>query len=204
MTKVVLHGILAQEFKKTFNLSINRPKEVFEAIECNCKNFRNRIVDLANQGIHFSLLINGKKITTVEELSIGLEDQQIDIVPLICGQGGAFVAGVIIAAKAVGAFIAANASFFIGIGMMALQMALAPKPEMKRPESTVSSAKQSFTFSSKANVAEQGIPVPVGYGRLRVGSVIIQSTVRSYPQSFEKDLSLASDGQVQNNNKFSQ
>jgi predicted phage tail protein len=88
--------------------------------------------------------------------------------------------------------------------MMGLQMALAPKPKMERPSSDVNSAKQSFLFSSKANIAEQGIPVPVGYGRLRVGSAVIQSTIKSYPQAFEKENALRSDGQALNNNRPSQ
>jgi len=85
--------------------------------------------------------------------------------------------------------------------MMGIQMMLAPKPKMDRPESVVNSAKQSFLFSSKANIAEQGIPVPVGYGRLRVGSAVIQSTIKSYPQGFEKEIALESDGQSINNDR---
>jgi predicted phage tail protein len=66
----------------------------------------------------------------------------------------------------------------------------------------VNSAKESFLFSSKANTSEQGIPVPVGYGRLRVGSAMIQSTIKSYPQAFEKEIALKSDGQSINNNRL--
>ena len=217
MTQVTLHGILAKEFKKTFSLSIKRPKEVFDAISCAHSNFRNRIVELANQGIHFALLVDGKKMVTMEELSAVSSNQQIDIVPLVCGAGKA---GAIIAIIAIGV-LTAGAGFAIGAGMLAgsaalgttlvnigvgvalmgLQMALAPKPKMERPSSDVNSAKQSFLFSSKANIAEQGIPVPVGYGRLRVGSAVIQSTIKSYPQAFEKEKALRSDGQALNNNR---
>ena len=116
-------------------------------------------------------------------------------------------AGLAIGAVAVaGGFAAAAGSTLVsvgvGIAMMGLQMALAPKPKMERPSADVNSAKQSFIFSSKANVAEQGIPVPVGYGRLRVGSAVIQSTIKSYPQAFEKENSLASDGQIQTNDRL--
>ena len=222
MTQVTLHGILAKEFRKTFSLAIKRPKEVFDAISCAHSNFRNRLFELSNQGIHFSLLIDGKKITHVEELSIASEDKQIDIVPII-GGSGAVAIGVIGAGLAsvggairtsavlvglagtAGAAAIGSAITYLGVGLMlmAVQMALAPKPEMQRPSSDVNSAKQSFLFSSKANVAEQGIPVPVGYGRLRVGSAVIQSTIKSYPQAFEKENSLFSDGQALNNDRTS-
>jgi predicted phage tail protein len=224
MMNVTLHGILAKEFKKAFCLEIKRPKEVFDAISCSYGNFRNRIVELAHQGIHFVLLVDGKKITTMEELSIASDNQQIDIVPLVCGAGRAGMAIAVIALGvltagagfAIGAgmgaaFLGSSAglvgqslvSIGVGIAMMGIQMALAPKPKMDRPSADVNSAKQSFLFSSKANTAEQGIPVPVGYGRLRVGSAVIQSTIKSYPQAFEKENSLFVDGQSRNNDRNS-
>ena len=220
MTQVILHGILAKEFKKTFELAIKRPKEVFDAISCSHSNFRNRMVELANQGIYFALLVDGKKMTTIEELSIVSDNQKIDIVPLICGAGkaGAMIAIIAIGILTAGAGFAIGLTTSVGLGMtgatlvnigvgialMGLQMALAPKPKMDRPSADVNSAKQSFIFSSKANVAEQGIPVPVGYGKLRVGSAIIQSTIKSYPQAFEKENSLNSNGgQIETNNKLS-
>lgn len=209
MTQVTLHGILAKEFKKTFSLAIKRPKEVFDAISCTHNNFRHRIVELANQGVHFTLLVDGKKMTTIEDLSIVSDNQQIDIIPLVCGAGkaGAIIAVIALGILTGGAGIVLSMSFLTNIGvglvMMGIQMALAPKPKMDRPSADVNSAKQSFLFSSKANVAEQGIPVPVGYGRLRVGSAVIQSTIKSYPQAFEKENSLFSDGQALNNDRTS-
>jgi predicted phage tail protein len=204
MTQVILHGILAKEFRKSFSLAVKRPKEVFDAISCAHSNFRNRIVELSNQGVHFILLVDGKKMTSMEELSTILNNQKIDIVPLICGHGiAAIIPLVVKGIAAVGAFAAQNAlltSLVVSAAMMGVQMMLSPKPKMERPESVVNGAKQSFLFSSKANVAEQGIPVPVGYGRLRVGSAVIQSTIKSYPQGFEKEIALKSDGGQSFNN----
>lgn len=199
MTKITLHGILAKEFKKTFNLAIKKPREVFDAISCSHENFRNRIVELANQGIHFTLLVDGKKLSTMEELSIAANYEKIDIVPLVCGAGKVLgvilmVVGAVLMATGVGGPLGA-VLFSTGLSMV-----LAPKPKVERPKSDVSGAKESFIFSSKANISEQGIPVPVGYGRLRVGSAVIQSTIKSYPISFDKGSSLNTNGQSINNN----
>lgn len=204
MTQVVLHGILAKEFRKSFSLAIKRPKEVFDAISCAHGNFRNRIVELSNQGIHFALLVDGKKMTTIEDASISSGAQKIDIVPVVYGAGpvALLIVGAAVMIGGAALEIGMLVTLGMGLAMMGLQMMLAPKPEMQRPESTVNSAKQSFIFSSKANVAEQGIPVPVGYGRLRVGSAVIQSTIKSYPQGFEKQIALKSDGQSLNNDRL--
>lgn len=193
MTKVVLHGILGKEFKKTFNFLIKRPKDVFEAISCSHSNFRHRVTELAKQGIHFTLLMDGKKMNSNEEFSQDINAERIDIVPLILGAGDSLneiVGAVLIVIGTVISFMG-NPQIGIPIAMAGLQIMLMPDPpKLPRPQADVSAAKQSFIFSSKANTTEQGIPVPVGYGRLRVGSAVIQSTVKSYPQSFSKETSL--------------
>jgi predicted phage tail protein len=216
MTSINVHGILAKEFRSHFEFSISRPQEVFDAIASACPRFRNRLVELANQGIHYALLLDGEKIKSIDDLCISKNYQTIDLIPAICGAGSS---GGIIALIAVGVltagvgFAAAGATagilgslagvagtlktVGIGLALMGLQSALAPKPNMGRPSSDVSAAKQSFNFSSKANKAEQGIPVPVGYGRLRVGSVVVQSSVKSYPQAYkiEDSIDTASGGE---------
>lgn len=209
MTIINIHGILGHEFKSVLKLSINKSKEVIDAISCSYPLFRHRINELSQQGIQYSMLVDGEALKTMEQLSIKRSPKVIDIIPTICGSG-AVVAAVGAAALVGSAFVgtatvlgttltwAAVLSqagvMLLGIG---LQMALAPKPDMKRQESTVSGAKQSFMIASKANTIEQGVPVPVGYGRLRVGSAIIQSTVKSYPQNYSAVDALA--GSLDNN-----
>jgi hypothetical protein len=69
---------------------------------------------------------------------------------------------------------------------MGLQMLLAPKPDDAAPISASTKAlSESFSFSNKVNVASQGSAVPVGYGRLKVSSQVIQMSVKSYPQNQE-------------------
>jgi hypothetical protein len=51
-------------------------------------------------------------------------------------------------------------------------------------ESTVSGDGKSLMFSSsQVNLAAQGSPLPIGYGRLKVGSSVIQSSMKSLPQT---------------------
>lgn len=184
MTSIHLHGILAKEFGKEMVLNIRKPKEIFNAIDCNKPNFIKRVFDLAKEGIHYSIIVDGQNIKEMTELSVSKQCNRIDIVPAIVGAGPAIaiigLVALIAGTVAEMALVATLGSMLLGIG---LQMMLAPKPKPEqRPEATVSGLQDSFVFSSKANLAQQGIPVPVGYGRLRVGSAIIQSTIKSYPQ----------------------
>jgi predicted phage tail protein len=100
-------------------------------------------------------------------------------------------------ATAAGAFfittLAGNALVAGIVGSLALtavsiglQMLLAPKPDAPAPISASTKAlAESFAFSNKVNVANQGVAVPLGYGRLKVASQVIQFSVKSYPQNQE-------------------
>jgi len=194
MTKVRLHGILAKEFGEFFSFKLGKAKDVIRAIDANKKNFIKRISDLGKQGFNYTLVVDGKKVSELSEIEIKKEHKSIEIVPMIAGSG--VVAATIITTVA---SVALTTAFTLGIisplafalGSIAiavvgigLQMLLAPKPDAGPPISATTKAfSESFDFSNKANVATQGTPVPVGYGRLKVGSQVVQYSVKSFPQT---------------------
>lgn len=194
MTTITLHGILAKEFGESFRMKIYKAANVVKAIDVNRRNFNKRIFELSREGLNYTMIVDGKKITELEELNIQKEPQEIHLVPLVIGSGGAVIVGGIatvlgagagFASAGVGLFLANVATGLIVTAVsMGLQMMLAPKPD-GGPEisATTKALSESFAFSNKANVASQGSPVPVGYGRLKVGSQLIQMSVKSYPRN---------------------
>jgi predicted phage tail protein len=192
MTSITLHGILAKEFGESFKMKIYKAANVIKAIDVNRKNFNKRIFELSREGFNYTMIVDGKKITELEELNIQREPQEIHLVPLIMGSGGVIIAGAIFGAAAVTAggvagFVAGAINMvIISVVSMGLQMLLAPKPEAPAPISASTKAmSESFAFSNKVNVATQGVPVPIGYGRLKVPSQVIQMSIKSYPQNQE-------------------
>jgi predicted phage tail protein len=66
----------------------------------------------------------------------------------------------------------------IGIGLVLLGVAqvLSPQPQFSKLGELEESAElESFTFSNVVNTSKQGLPVPIAYGRVFVGSAIISS-----------------------------
>ena len=200
MTQIRLHGILAKEFGEFFSFKLGKAKDVIRAIDANKKNFIKRINDLAKEGFNYTLVVDGKKVSDLSEVEIKKEHSNIEIVPMIAGSGvdpitvgllimklaGAAAPGVTAAGLVGGMKLAAftiGTLALTGISM-GLQMLLAPKPDAGPPiSSTTKAFSESFSFANKANTASQGTPVPVGYGRLKVGSQVVQFSVKSYPQS---------------------
>jgi len=206
MTSITLHGILAKEFGENFKMKIYKAVNVIKAIDVNRKNFNKRIFELSREGFNYTMIVDGKKITELEELNIQREPQEIHLVPLIMGSGGVIIAGAIFGASAVAAggvagFVAGAINMvIISVVSMGLQMLLAPKPEAPAPISASTKAlTESFAFSNKANLATQGSPVPIGYGRLKVGAQVVQMTIKSYQQNQDSTSSMQQNAYIDTN-----
>jgi predicted phage tail protein len=182
MTKVNLHGLLAFEFGKSMEFFIRKPKDVFQAIDVNRKGFYNRIIELAKDGYQYSIVIDGKDLKDLKELEIKKQPETIDLVPAIVGTGSG---GFLVALGAIAMFVPGLQGIGIALIGMGVSMMLAPKPTpLEAPKAAVGTASalnQSFYFSNTANLTQQGSAVPVGYGRLKIGSLVIQVTQTSYP-----------------------
>lgn len=166
MTTVRLHGILGKEYGKSFRMELSRPRDVVRAIDASRDGFRRRLVDLQKSGLNYDILVNRKRVGAQEFLS-NRNPSEIDIVPLISGRGEL-------------------AMFIFMVITTVVQYALMDPGVIEGGEATVAGGAESLIFQGgAANVASQGDPLPIGYGRLRVGSNIIQSSVRSIPQTIQ-------------------
>tara|TARA_R110002051_G_scaffold322705_2_gene413888 strand:+ start:263 stop:880 length:618 start_codon:yes stop_codon:yes gene_type:complete len=176
MTTVKLHGILAREYGESFKLDIENPQTILKALDCNRVGFIARLIQLQKEGLAYDIIVNKKRIEDGTEMERLLFPQTIDLVPAIAGSG---ILGAIFSVFAGGGIIA---NIALALVFAAVTYALSPKPEQQSLEIDAAGSKTSLIFSNIANVASQGAAVPLGYGRLKVGSQVIQATIKSYPQ----------------------
>jgi predicted phage tail protein len=183
MTIVRLHGLLGREYGNRFRLNIKNPKNVLDAIECNRRGFIKRVTDLQKEGFGYDIIVNKKTITSGEEMESFESPSTIDLVPIIGGSSGAELLWIF-------------EKLLVAVFFAAITYALTPKPEVEALETEASLSQQSLIFSNRANIAAQGSPVPVGYGRLLVGTHVIQATIRSYPQFIDPE-AILTDGALE-------
>ena len=164
-----MHGILGAEYGKYFLMEVGNSRNVLKAIDANKKGFIKRVIDLQREGLMYDIIINKKRITRGEEMDAFKNPACIDIVPNICGTGAGVGAAIF---KAVA----------MAVVSAAISYALTPKQDTAALEVTAAASKQSFIFSNIVNVASQGAPMPLGYGRLKVWSQVIQASIKSFPQ----------------------
>ena len=95
--------------------------------------------------------------------------QEIDFVPFIVGAGPA---------------VPILKAIAIALASAVIQYALTDPGTIDGGETTIGSDSKSLLFSSSIiNLTAQGSPLPIGYGRLKVGSSVIQSSMKSIPQT---------------------
>jgi predicted phage tail protein len=179
MTTIRLHGILAKEYTDIFTMEIGKPSSVFNAIDCNRKGFLKRVIELQKEGFIYDIIVNKNRITDGYQMDTMKNPDTIDLVPVIVGSGP--IAGFLFGAKSLMGMMAGS------LVLSGISYALSPKPDTQdqRVSATAEASKSSFVFGGSVNTASQGTPVPIGYGRLKVGSKVIQATVKSFPQNQE-------------------
>lgn len=184
MTKVFLHGKLARDYGKEFCYELSSVSEVFSALNANKKGFKQRVVEDAKRGLFYDIIIDGIQVDEPEELnSMENMPEEIHIVPTISGAITGIIAGI-------GAALASISwgSVIVGIGKMILfsvvggliSSMFAPKAD--KPQQSIveaSAGLNSYYFGGRLNRAQQGQPVPVVYGSLKVGSYIVQAGIRN-------------------------
>lgn len=175
LTRVHLEGSL-KRYGKHYDLAIDRPAEAVTALSVQIKGFRQAIE--AGQWIVF----NDDRDIGEDELNMRA-GRSIRIVPAPTGAGGKsgifqVILGITLVAVAfmLPATAPAILSSFlttVGTGLILSGVASMFTPTVKGPETE--EERKSFLFGSTTNVTTAGDPIPVVYGRLRVGSLVVSS-----------------------------
>jgi len=189
MVNVRFYGSLKQ-FGSEFRLDCQTTAEIVQALTSQIPKLRQFI----QQGL-FTVRV-GRDYFDNRYLEQGLshklkDDATVHFTPVLKGskRGGLFgvIAGVAIIAGAIvlgplAGIISTNAAWIVGsVGASLLlggvaQM-LTKMPEMKM--GTEKEKKQSTAFSNLSNMTAQGKSMPLAYGRMRVGSLIISQGVET-------------------------
>ncbi len=157
MINIEFKGILAKKLGKKWDLQVSSVLEIFQAIEANNSEINNLFVDLQNFCTHFIVFINGKIMPPhLLNSKILKNNSEVKIVPVVQGGGVSVVL------------------FIIGLAFTALSMVLAKSMSPKSPKDVSTS---SAVLGQVRNVVNRNIVVPLGYGRMRVGSAVVSNNI---------------------------
>lgn len=166
MTEIHLHGILGKKYGRLHKFAVKEPRDVIRALEANHEDFQKDLKDLLKKNIVYTIVadnqwVQGNSFTKIKKIN------KIDFVPTIIGSTVVQIILLVISvASAVYSYVQAGKQQY---------------PQIPGAEMTSSASSKSLSFSNRENITEQGNPVPLVYGRLKVGSFVIQSAVKSFP-----------------------
>lgn len=187
MRTVKLLGELGKKFGKQFKLDVKNPAEAVRALIANFPELEKHLMESEKRGIGYRVLV-GKNIQQVEDLNNPSGKQVIKFVPVVMGSKSGGMFGVIVGAVLITAGVVGNIMYpgnpvspyliNAGVAMViggVIQM-LAPVPKAPKDEDRPDN-KPSYVFNGAVNTTAQGYPVPVGYGRMIVGSAVISAGI---------------------------
>lgn len=192
MRKVILQGTLGDKFGSYWEIDANTYQEIFACIEANYPSFRKELIDIAEAGGDLDIQ-SGEKFLEVEEMFYPVDSETIIITPLPAGakSGGAKIAAAIaivvlafVISPVVGTFAAAAAgqvglTYFAltAAFLLAANLALTGIAQLLAPDPSVDTNDQDYLFSGPENTVAAGSVVPVLFGEMIVGGVVISSGI---------------------------
>ena len=191
MVTVKLYGHLGRLFGKSHTLAISSPIEAVRALQANFPEFRKQ---LQNQSIlGYKLIIDNKDRSGNEYLKYTV-NKELKIIPILKGAGGnnqgwvQIVIAIIIVlvawyAPTLGLNLTSSqtTSMYMMAASMALNgvAALLYRPPDMNGISNATSAEENkgYHFDGPMNLSRAGSPVPLAYGRILAGSIIIHAGI---------------------------
>ncbi|OPB16101.1 phage tail protein [Pseudomonas fluorescens] len=192
LTTIKLYGQLRQ-FGKVYHLAVRSPAEAIKALCVQISGLERFISNAKSRGLEFAVF-RGKKNIGAKELAYqGTGD--IIISPVIVGskRGGILQTVVGVVLLAVGAVLTYASGgtatpFTSGMMMMGASLALGGVIQMLSPQAgglKTSAAPENvpgYAFGSAKNTTASGNPVPLCYGKRRVGGAIISAAIYAEDQ----------------------
>ncbi|EIV2909704.1 tail assembly protein [Citrobacter braakii] len=190
MTTIKLSGPMIALFGREHQRVISTPREVFRALSVTLPGFEKYMNTSKARGQTFAIFVDKKNITE-DDLDFPSCGRTIRIVPVIMGSKRAGVLQTILGAvlvvvgvlgstigQAWGGGVWGPAAWKIGAAMMVGGVAqmLSPQPSGLASKQSADN-RASYAFGGVTNTAAQGYPVPLLYGRRRIGGAIISAGI---------------------------
>lgn len=186
MTRIELGGVLGKTYGRSHLRLIRTTSEAINALTKTIDGFEKFLNTSKARGLTYAVFKDKKNIG-VDDFGFPVTGEVIRIAPVVIGSKKAGVLQTVLGAVlvAVGAVLSftpwAAASPFLykfGAAMMlggVVQM-LSPQPSGIASKQSADN-RASYAFGGVTNTAAQGYPVPLLYGRRRIGGAIISAGI---------------------------
>jgi predicted phage tail protein len=210
MTIIRLHGILAKKFGSVIKLHIGNLNQIISALDSIKTGFRKEINRISQEGGHYCIERDSDSVVHILPFLCGFKGGFLTILLIVAivvivvvitvvtlGTGGLAASTLLTGATAGGSFTALSVATFlafqIALGVLISVLTYKePKEATLKVEASVGGASggteavgKSYTFSNLNNAEAQGVSIPLGYGKMRIGSRVINVSIKDYPTNYK-------------------
>ena len=189
MTRIELGGALGKTFGRVHDRLIRTTAEAIIALSKTICGFEQYLNTSKNRGLTYAVF-KGKRNIGKDDLCFPVTGEVIRIIPVVIGSKKAGLlqtvlgAVLVVVGVAVG-YLSGGTLSAVGYGAAKLgaAMMLGGVVQMLSPQPAGLASKQdaenraSYAFGGVTNTAAQGNPVPLLYGRRRIGGAIISAGI---------------------------
>ncbi|THD49280.1 tail assembly protein [Enterobacteriaceae bacterium ML5] len=188
MAKIELFGPLSKNFGKHHQRLVRTKAEAIRALCKTIDNFERFLNTSKLRGLTYAVFV-GKKNIGFDDLGYPVTEEVIKIVPVMIGskRAGALqtILGtvLVVAGAVISYFFPVAAPYGAAMMKIGATMALGGVIQMLSPQTAGLASKQdadnqaSYAFGGVTNTAAQGYPVPLLYGKRRIGGAIISAGI---------------------------
>lgn len=189
MTRIELGGALGKTFGRAHDRLIRTTAEAINALSKTICGFEQYLNTSKNRGLTYAVF-KGKRNIGKDDLCFPVTGEVIRVIPVVIGSKKAGLlqtvlgAVLVVVGVAVG-YLSGGTLSAVGYGAAKLgaAMMLGGVVQMLSPQPSGLASKQSadnqasYAFGGITNTAAQGYPVPLLYGRRRIGGAIISAGI---------------------------
>jgi predicted phage tail protein len=178
LREIRLQGALGKQFGRVHHLAVSTAREAAQALGAVLPGFRSAFLGAGNQARYHVLVGRGARRFDIDREEVDDpqgRDAPITFVPVVAGAKkgwGRVILGTVL--MVVG--------FYTGQGWLVkigASLALAGVAQMLSPQRPPGPARPEnmpgYGFDGPVNTTQQGLPVPVAFGRMIVGSAVVSA-----------------------------
>jgi len=187
LREVRLYGELGRRFGKVHRLAIATPHEAVRALSATIKGFASFLFEHNEPGFRVFVDRQGRALEQLHEPFGRCE--VVKIVPVVAGAksgaltlvllgvalffGGPLLGGLM--SSTLGGGVVASVGMAVGKALILGGVIQLLSPQRKGTDAPAAQNQPSYAFDGPVNTTQQGLPVPLVYGRVIMGGAVISS-----------------------------
>ena len=181
MKKIILHGLLKKMFCDSFVVKANSIKDIFKCMASNAMDYSFKMNSLLKQQYGLALVIDGVFYHDME-IDLDFYIKSASVIEIFICSGFNFLVFPAVVGYLVKLTLLSVLKFILFVAVMVGISYLITY--LMKPGDPKQIKTSSFIFTGRDNVAARNTPIQLGYGRLKVGTSVINAVSFNFDSSY--------------------